>query len=88
MKDRAARARIRVRLNRVRLGNFGDSKPVGVGVSELRVDYGPGYRIYFSRDGSTVVILLCGRIKNSQSKDIKLAKKYWIDYRRRIEWEK
>jgi len=84
LNDRTTRARIRVRLNRIRLDNFGNSKPEGGGVSELRVDYGPGYRIYFSREGSTVVILICGGIKNSQSKDIKLAKKHWTVYRRRI----
>ncbi len=83
LKDRAARARIRVRLNRVRLGNFGDCKSIGEGVSELRVDYGPGYRVYFARSGFVVVLLLCGGTKKSQSKDIKIAKKYWTDYQRR-----
>lgn len=84
LKDRAARARIRVRLNRVRLGNWGDCKSVGEGVSELRVDYGPDYRIYFARSDFTVVILLGGGIKKSQTKDIKIAKKYWADYQRRM----
>jgi len=60
LKDRFARARIRVRLNRVRLGNFGDCKPVGKGVNELRVDYGPGYRVYYGKSEMTIVILLCG----------------------------
>ena len=87
LKDKTARARIRVRLNRVRLGNFGDCKTVGGAVSELRIDYGPGYRIYFAKEGSTVVILLCGGIKNSQSRDIKLAGEYWSDYKRRIAWK-
>jgi putative addiction module killer protein len=82
-KDKAARARIRVRLNRVRLGNFGDSKPVGEGVSELRIPYGPGYRVYFGRDGQAIVILLVGGTKQSQSKDIKLAHEFWLDYKRR-----
>lgn len=83
LKDKTARARIRVRLNRVRLGNLGDCKPVGEGVSELRIDYGPGYRVYFAQSGFTVVILLCGGTKHNQSKDIKLAQEYWADYQRR-----
>jgi len=60
LRDMRARARIRVRLNRVRLGNFGDAKPVGGGVSELLIPYGPGYRVYFARTGTAVVLLLCG----------------------------
>lgn len=76
-------ARIRVRLNRVRLGNFGDCKSVGGGVSELRVDYGPVYRIYFGKDGTKIIILLCGGSKKTQAKDIKLARHYWAEYQRR-----
>jgi len=76
LKDRSARARIRVRLNHVRLGNFGDYKAVGKGVNELRVDYGPGYRIYYGKSETAVVILLCGGSKKSQSKDIRLAQAY------------
>lgn len=76
LKDLSARARIRVRLNRVRLGNFGDCKPVGKGVNELRVDYGPGYRIYYGKSKTSIVILLCGGSKKSQAKDIQLAQKY------------
>lgn len=83
LKDRAARARIRVRLNRIRLGNFGDCKSVGSGVSELRVDYGPGYRIYFGKEGVQVVILLCGGSKKTQSKDIRMAQQYWAEYQRK-----
>jgi len=83
LKDRQARARIRVRLNRIRLGNFGDSKSVGRGVSELRIPYGPGYRVYFGRSGNSVVILLCGGDKRSQSKDIAQAQAYWTDYQLR-----
>ena len=83
LNDRAARARIRVRLNRVRLGNFGDCKSVGKGVNELRVDYGPGYRVYYGKSKTTIVILLCGGSKKSQSKDIQLAQAYWADYKRR-----
>ncbi|RMF17414.1 MAG: type II toxin-antitoxin system RelE/ParE family toxin [Candidatus Dadabacteria bacterium] len=80
LKDRKARAVIRARLERVRLGNFGDCKQVGEGVSELRVDFGPGYRVYFGRDGDKIVVLLCGGNKKTQSKDIKRAKDYWKEY--------
>ena len=83
LRDRQARARIRVKINRVRLGNLGDCKAVGDGVLELRIDYGPGYRIYFGQVGTTLIILLCGGDKSSQSEDIKKAKKYWEDYSRR-----
>jgi putative addiction module killer protein len=70
-------------LNRVRLGNFGDFKPVGKGVNELRVDYGPGYRVYYGKSEMTIVILLCGGSKKSQSKDIQMAQAYWADFQRR-----
>ena len=83
LRDRQARAKIRVRLNRIRLGNFGDSESVGGGVNELRIPYGPGYRVYFGRKDNTVVILLLGGDKKTQSKDIALAKRYWDDYLRR-----
>jgi putative addiction module killer protein len=83
LRDVRARAKIRVRLNRVRLGNFGDAKVIGGGVSELRIPYGPGYRLYFARAGSNVVLLLCGGDKSSQKRDIETAKDYWLDYQRR-----
>jgi putative addiction module killer protein len=70
LRDRAARARILVRIDRLALGNAGDVKPVGEGVSELRIAYGPGYRVYFVRHGAIVVVLLCGGDKSSQSHDI------------------
>ncbi|MEI6212371.1 MAG: type II toxin-antitoxin system RelE/ParE family toxin [bacterium] len=83
LRDTQARARIRVRLNRVRLGNFGDCKPVGEGVLELRMDFGPGYRAYLGQDGETLVILLCGGDKQTQPRDIAKAKEYWTSYRQR-----
>ena len=70
LRDHQARARITVRIRRLSLGNPGDVKPVGGGVSEMRVDYGPGYRVYFARRGDLVVVLLCGGDKRSQSRDI------------------
>jgi putative addiction module killer protein len=72
--DDRARARIEVRIYRLSLGNPGDVKPVGEGVSEMRVDYGPGYRVYLTRRGKDIVILLCGGDKRTQSKDIATAK--------------
>jgi len=73
LKDKRAKARIDVRIRRVSLGNFGDVRPVGKSVSELRIDYGPGYRVYFTQHGNTLVILLCGGEKSTQSKDIQQA---------------
>lgn len=75
LRDRQVRARINVRIRRLSLGNFGDAKPVGEGVSELRIDFGPGYRVYFVRRGRTLVILLAGGDKHSQDRDIKKAQK-------------
>jgi putative addiction module killer protein len=73
LRDEKARSRIRVRIDRLSLGNHGDVKPVGEGVSELRIDYGPGYRLYFVQRGKMVVILLCGGDKRSQARDIRQA---------------
>lgn len=75
LRDERARARIAERLLRVEAGNFGDAKPVGDGLSELRIDYGPGYRVYFVRRGPVLVILLCGGDKRTQAADIKRAKR-------------
>lgn len=83
LRDHRARAKIRVRLDRVSLGNFGDCHGVGDGIHELRIDYGPGYRVYFGQERSTIVLLLCGGDKSTQTKDIETAKQYWSGYRRR-----
>lgn len=73
LKDKQARSRIDVRIRRISLGNFGDVEPVGNGVSEIKIDYGPGYRVYFMKQGNIVVILLCGGDKSTQAKDIQAA---------------
>jgi putative addiction module killer protein/probable addiction module antidote protein len=73
LQDIRARARILVRIERLSAGNPGDTKPVGEGVSELRIDYGPGYRVYFKRIGQKMIILLAGGDKKTQTKDIKTA---------------
>jgi putative addiction module killer protein len=83
VKDQAVKATIAARINRVRTGSLGDWKPVGDGVFELRIDRGPGYRVYFGRVGNAVVILLAGGEKRSQDADIKRAKDYWKDYETR-----
>jgi len=73
LKDVRARARVLVRVERLAAGNPGDVKPVGEGVSEMRIDYGPGYRVYFKKRGRTVVVLLAGGDKRTQSTDIETA---------------
>jgi putative addiction module killer protein len=73
LRDRQARARIDIRIRRLSTGNPGDVKPVGQGVSELRIDYGPGYRVYFVQRGETLIILLAGGDKRTQDRDIKTA---------------
>jgi len=78
-----ARARIATRIDRLALGNFGDCKPVREGVSELRIDWGPGYRLYYAMVGRTCVLLLCGGDKRKQSSDIKRAIEYLVDYKER-----
>ncbi len=75
LKDERVRGLIASRLDRLSFGHAGDIEPVGQGVSELRVHYGPGYRIYFHKRGNTVIVLLCGGDKNTQVKDIKMAKR-------------
>lgn len=75
LRDKRALAMIAKRIDRLAYGLVGDAKPVGEGVSELRIDYGPGYRVYFKRRGNTLIVLLCGGHKRTQDEDIKLAKK-------------
>jgi len=83
LKDIEGRAKVRVRINRVRLGNLGDVKFVAHGVFEMRVSHGPGYRVYFAREGEQVVLLLCGGDKSTQKRDIDKAVMYWRDYQGR-----
>lgn len=75
-----ARARVQVRVLRFESGNLGDHKSLGHGVWEARLDFGPGYRVYFAKTGRTVILLLLGGDKRSQSKDINQAKQYWTQY--------
>lgn len=80
IRDLKTKARVDVRLTRIELGNFGDHKPVGNGVFELRFTFGSGYRIYYGLDGDSVVLLLSAGDKSTQTNDIQKAKKYWDDY--------
>lgn len=73
LRDTRARARVQVRIERLAMGNPGDVKPVGEGVSELRIQYGPGYRVYFKQQGDALILLLAGGDKNSQKRDIRAA---------------
>lgn len=81
LRDKRAKARIQTRIDRLSLGLFGDWKSVGEGVFELRISEGKGYRVYYGKEGETIVILLCGGDKSSQTKDIKQAKIYWKDFK-------
>ncbi len=81
LKDQRAAARVQVRIDRLADGNPGDVKPVGGGVSELRIDYGPGYRIYFLKDGQQLVVLLCGGSKSGQGRDIEEAQRLAAEWR-------
>lgn len=83
LKDIVARQKIRIRLDRIRLGNLGKNRSVGEGVYELKIDYGPGYRVYYGLEKKTVVLLLLGGDKSSQKKDITQARTFWEDYKRR-----
>jgi putative addiction module killer protein len=81
--DSQAAAKVTTALVRVEQGNVSNVKSVGSGISEIKVDWGPGYRIYFGRDGEALVILLTGGTKKRQDEDIKTAKSYWQDYKKR-----
>ena len=81
IKDKRSRARILQRIDRLMLGNFGDCHSVGGGVNELRIHYGPGFRVYFGLESPNIVILLYGGDKNSQTKDIPIAQAYWKEYK-------
>jgi putative addiction module killer protein len=83
LSDITARQKVRIRLDRVRLGNLGRNRSVGEGVYELKIDYGPGYRVYYGLEGRTLILLLLGGDKSSQGKDIALAQSYWNDNKRR-----
>lgn len=85
LNDAQAKARIAARLTRLAVGNFGDCKTLREGVSELRVDWGPGYRVYFAMSGRACVLLLCGGDKRKQAADITRAVAYWRDYKQRTE---
>ena len=81
LRDQRGKAKILIRIDRLARGNPGDVEPVGEGVSELRVDYGPGYRVYFAKRGATLLLLLCGGDKKTQARDIARAKRLAVDYR-------
>lgn len=81
LKDRRAAARVQVRIDRLAAGNPGDVRPVGSGISELRIDCGPGYRVYYLREGDRLILLLCGGDKSSQDNDIKDAQRIAKDWK-------
>lgn len=83
LRDAQGRRRIIKRLFRVQQGNYGDVEPIGEGLSELRLFFGPGYRVYFGEDAENIVVILCGGDKDSQSRDIEDAKVYWKEYKSR-----
>jgi putative addiction module killer protein len=83
-----AHAKVQTAIARMELGNLSNVRPVGSGVSEYRIDFGPGYRIYFGRDGHTLIILLAGGTKQRQQHDIEAAKALWREYRRRKRGER
>jgi putative addiction module killer protein len=83
LRDLTARAKILLRIRRAELGNFGDFKVLEDGVCEMRVDFGPGYRVYYAREGRVVYLLLCGGDKSTQKADVKRAKALWTRIRER-----
>ncbi len=87
LKDKVVRLRIAKRLDQIHNGNFGDHQSVGGGVWELRLHFGPGFRVYYGLDGDEVVLILCGGDKSTQNKDISKAQEYWKDHLRSKEEE-
>jgi putative addiction module killer protein len=87
LKDKRAFAQIVARIDRLVLGQFGDAKPVGGGVTELRIHLGPGYRVYFTQRGNTIILLLCSGTKGTQAEDIRKAKQLAKDWRSSHETE-
>lgn len=83
LSDVKGKARVLAQINRAAFGNFGDCEPVGEGVSEMRIHYGPGYRVYFTQDGATIYVLLCGGSKSTQRRDIARAKRMARDLKER-----
>lgn len=83
LRDKRAQAEVRICLERIEAGNFGDCEPVGDGILELKEHLGAGYRVYFGRHGQSIVILLSGGSKKTQATDIKTAREYWADRKRR-----
>lgn len=83
LPDRRARVKIEKRLEQVESGNFGKYRTVGDGVCEFKINFGPGYRVYFAQIGSIIILILCGGDKSTQSEDILKAREYWKDYERR-----
>ncbi len=83
LRDGTAKFKITRRLTQAKRGNFGDTKPVGQGVHEMRIDYGPGYRVYYANDGDMIIVLLCGGDKSTQNEDPKRAENYWATYKKR-----
>ena len=81
LRDQTIRTRIRRRLIRLEEGNYGDHRSVGEGIFELRLHFGPGYRIYYGEVGNQVILVLCGGDKSSQQRDIEIAKTFWLEYK-------
>lgn len=88
LRDKRAAAKIVTAVRKMEAGNFGDSEPIGEGVSENKLHYGPGYRVYYALDGRELVVLLCGGDKSTQQADINQARVYWADYLERKKLEK
>ena len=88
LRDGEGRAKIRAKIDRLNLGNFGGCKSLGGGLHELKIDFGPGYRVYFADLENVIVLLLCGGDKSTQNRDIDVAKKYLADYKKRTDENK